>query len=277
MSIISFWNNIKSGTGKTTSIVAVATYLAVQHNYKILILDTKYNDYSYSDCYWQEDKTISLIHKQQSKANIASGITGLAKAILSNKTSPEIVTNYTKIVFTENRLEILTDTNAELKDYETNKTVFKDIAKIANRYYDLVFVDIDSNLDKTIQNSLLEISDLIVPTLSQNLRIFNEYIKEKQNNMILRNKTVIPLLARYDKYSKYNAKNVSRYLKEREKVCTIPYNTLFLEACNEGTVYDFFVKFRKINPKDINAVFIEEIKNTAEKIIYKLQELQMKM
>ncbi len=277
MAIISFWNNVKSETGNTASIVAITTYLAIQHNYKILVLDTKYNDYSYSDCYWQEDKTIHLIHKQQPRANIASGITGLAKAILSNKTSPEIVTNYTKIVFTENRLEILTDTNAEIKDYETNKTVFKDIAKIASKYYDLVFIDIDNDLDQTIQNSLLEISDLIVPTLSQKLRTLNTYLEAKQNNAILKNKVVLPIIGRYDKNSKYNAKNVSRYLKEREKVCIIPYNTLFFEACNEGTVDDFFIKFRKMNSKDANASFVEEVKNSAEKIIYKLQELQMKM
>ena len=66
-------------------------------------------------------------------------------------------------------------------------------------------------------------------------------------------------------------------MREREKVCTIPYNTLFFEACNEGTVADFFIKFRKINPKDKNAAFIQEVKNTTDKIIYKLQELQMKM
>ena len=276
MAIISFWSNGRGETGKTASIAAITTFLAIQHNYKILILDTKYNDYSYQDCYWQEDKTISLIHKDAAKTNIASGITGLSKAILSNKTSPEIITNYTRIVF-KDRLELLTDTDAEIEDYEIHKKVFRDIAKIASRYYDLVFIDIDSSLDKSTINSLLEVSDLIVPNLSQKMRQINDYLNEKENNMILQEKAVLPLLGRYDKNSKYTVKNVSRYMKEREKVCAIPYNTLFFEACNEGTVDDFFIKLRKINPKDKNALFIEEVKNTAEKIIYKLQELQMRM
>lgn len=276
MAIISFWSSGKGETGKTASVVAITTFLAIQHNYKILILDTKYNDYSYQDCYWQEDKTISLIHKERLQTNVASGITGLAKAILSNKTSPEIITNYTRIIF-KDRLELLTDTDIQMSDYEINKKVFKDIAKIASRYYDLVFIDIDSGLGETIINSLLEISDLIIPNLSQKMRQINDYLNEKENNMILQGKAVMPLLGRYDKNSKYTIKNVSRYMKEREKVCAIPYNTLFSEACNEGTVDDFFIKFRKINPKDKNARFIEEVKNTAERIIYKLQELQMRM
>ena len=277
MAIISFWSNGFGETGKTASLTAVATFLAIQHNYKILILDTKYNDYSYQDCYWQEDKTVSLIQHGDKRTSIASGVSGLAKAILSNKTSPEIITNYTRIIFNNNRLELLTDTNVPKEDYEIHKKLFKDIAKIASKYYDLVFVDIDSKLGENNINSLLEASDLIIPNLSQKIRQINDYLEIKKTNQIFSGKPTIPLLGRYDKHSKYNIKNVSRYMKEREKICAIPYNTLFSEACNEGTVDDFFIKFRKINPKDRNAYFLEEVKNTAEKIIYKLQELQMKM
>lgn len=276
MAIISFWSNGKGETGKSAAIAAITTRLAIQHNYKILILDTKFNDYSYQDYYWQEDKTIKLIHNQTSKINIASGISGLAKAILSNKTSPEIITNYTKIVF-KDRLEILTETGVSEDDYETHKRLFKEIAKIASKYYDLVFVDIDTNLDEDITNSLLEISDLIVSNLSQKIRQINDYLKIKEENVLFKEKVVIPLLGKYDKNSKYSIKNVSRYMKEKELICSIPYNTLFFEACNEGKVADFFIKFRKINPKDKNALFLEEVKKVSEKIIYKLQELQMRM
>lgn len=276
MAIISFWSNGKTETGKAAAIAAITTYLGVQRNFKILVLDTKFNDYFYQDCYWEEDKTIKLIHSQSAKTNIASGISGLTKAILSNKTSPEIVTNYTRLVF-KDRLEILTDTSVEKEDYETHKEVFKDIAKIASRYYDLVFIDIDASLDEGTTNSLLEISDLIVANISQKIRQINAYMKAKERNMILEGKPIIPLLGKFDKNSKYTAKNVSRYMKEKETVCTIPYNTLFFEACNEGEVADFFIKFRKINTKDKNALFLEEVKKTAEKIIYKLQELQMRM
>ena len=43
--------------------------------------------------------------------------------------------------------------------YEVHKTVFKDIAKIANKYYDLVFLDIDRELDEDIKDALLEASN----------------------------------------------------------------------------------------------------------------------
>lgn len=277
MAIISFWSNGKGETGKTSSIVAITTLLSINYNYKILVLDTKKNDYAYQDCFWKEDKTIKLIRGSEPKVNIESGIGGLAKAILSNKTSPEIITNYTRIVF-KNRLELLTDSKVEdEEEFETHKKIFKDIAKIANKYYDLVFIDIDSGLDDETQTTLLENSDLIVVNLPQKLREINEYIRIREENMLFSKKLILPLLGKYDSHSKYNPKNVSRYIKERESICSIPYNTLFFEACNEGEVTDFFIKFRKINSKDKNAIFVAEAKNSAERIVRKLQELQMRM
>ena len=274
MAIISFWNNGKEETGKSSSIVAITTFLSIQHNYKTLVLDTKYNNYSYQDCYWQEEKTSKLINARG--LNIGYGIGGLSKAILSNKTSPEIITNYTRIVF-KDRLELLTDPNISTTDYETSKRIFKDIAKIASKYYDLVFIDIDSDLEENIKESLIEVSDLVVANLQQKLRSINEYLKIKEENPILRDKPIMPILSRYDKNSKYNTKNVARYIREKRGVYSIPYNTLFFEACSEGKVADFFIKFRKISPKDKNFIFISEVEKTTEQIMARLKELQMRM
>lgn len=276
MAIVSFWSNGNEETGKSTAIAAISTLLGVNHNYKILVLDTKYNDYFYEDCYWKEDRVIKLINSNNAKTDIGHGISGLSKAILSNKTSPEIITNYTRIVF-KDRLEILTDNKVEPEEYEIHKTIFKDIAKIANRYYDLVFIDMDTELDEKIEESILEISDLVVACLPQKLRNINKYMELKEEKSVLKEKSILPLIGRYDKNSKYNMKNVARYIKEKKGVCAIPYNTLLFEACNEGSVADFFIKFRRISDKDKNAMTIAEIKRAAEKIILRLKELQKRM
>ena len=85
-------------------------------------------------------------------------------------------------------------------------------------------------------------------------------------------------MGRYDRYSKYTAKNISRYLGEKNQILTIPYNTLYFEAAEEAGVPDLFLKFRKsIDPDDRNAFFIQEVKRAADNIIYRLQDLQMKM
>ena len=37
MAIIAFWSEEKNETGQTLSMVALSTYMAIQHNYKIAI------------------------------------------------------------------------------------------------------------------------------------------------------------------------------------------------------------------------------------------------
>ena len=86
------------------------------------------------------------------------------------------------------------------------------------------------------------------------------------------------MIGRYDKYSKYNSKNITRYLEEKNQVLTVPYNTLYFEALNEAGVPDLFLRFRKLyDSEDRNALFIEEIKRASENIIYRIQELQARM
>ena len=277
MAVISFWESKKEEIGKSSALVAIATYLGINHNYKILILDTKFNDYFYQDCFRSKNKSVNLIRGGNSKTGIEEGIEGLSRAILSNKISPEIITNYTKIVFNENRLELLYDANINNDQYETHKKLFNEIVKVADKFYDLVFVDIDKSLDNNIQDVLLENSDLIVTCLTQRIRSIDDYIKQKDENEILKKKIFFPVVCRFDKTSKYNEKNMTRYIKEKRGMGIIPYNTLFMECSNEGRVADYFIKFRKLNDKDKNAIFVGDVKNTSEKMLERLKEAQMRM
>ena len=95
MSIITFWSNGKEETAKTLSMAAISTYMAIEHNCRILVLSTNYNDSTLESCYWEEEQT----NAKRNVVGLGSGIEELAKAIVSNKASPEIITNYTKIIF----------------------------------------------------------------------------------------------------------------------------------------------------------------------------------
>ena len=56
------------------------------------------------------------------------------------------------------------------------------------------------------------------------------------------------------------------------------YNTLFFEAAEEASVTELFLKLRDIkDTKDDNYLFMNEVQKLTEKIILRLQELQMKM
>ena len=207
-----------------------------------------------------------------------NGIEGIAKISRSNKLTPEIITNYTRVVF-KDRLEVIFGTEkkesyGDLQEKEIMEE-YIDLINVANMYYDKVFVDLDDNIDKDIRDQILNISDLVIVNTSQN---YSSLKKLKEEKEMLKSLRTLILIGRYDKFSKYNTKNITRFLEEKNQVLTIPYNTLYFEAMNEAGVPDLFLSLRKsIDSEDKNAIFIEEVKRASENIVYRLQELQARL
>lgn len=282
MSIVTFYNNNIEQTGKTMSIAAIATFMSIEHNYRILIISTTNKEDNLKNCFWEEKKKRRNLGIFGPNANleVQNGVEGLTRIIRSNKITPDIITNYTKVVF-KDRLEVLLGSNQvernspELQNIE--KT-YPEIIKSANKYYDLVFVDLDENVDEETKTSILDMSDVTVVNLSQRLRSINKFAETKVNTNRLKDRKKLILIGRYDKYSKYNSKNITRYLGEKNQLLTVPYNTLFMEASEEAGVPDLFLRFRKMaETEDVNGFFISEIRRASENIIYRLQDLQMKL
>lgn len=138
-------------------------------------------------------------------------------------------------------------------------------------------VDLDCEIEKEITDVILSNSNIIVANISQRLASINQFMELREKIPILNSKKTLLLIGRHDKYSKYTIKNISRYMGEKNKVSTIPYNTLFFEACEEAKVPDLFLKIRNVDEEDRNRFFMEEVKRTSENIIYRLQDLAMKM
>ncbi|MBQ9297815.1 MAG: hypothetical protein IJ223_02065 [Clostridia bacterium] len=280
MAIVTFWSNGKEETAKTLSIAAIATNMAIDHNYRILLLSTNYNDDTLEGCFWEKAKPKKVLTGLEMPGAIVefdNGIEGLAKTIKSNKATPELISNYTKIVF-KDRLDVLLSIKSSSYDeYQRLRDIYPEILDAANQYYDLVFVDVNKGLDSEFIRDILKKSDLVITNLTQRIKIIDDFmaIREKEK-MFLRKNNMI-LIGRYDRFSKYTAKNIARYMNLKEEINVIPYSTLFFEACNEGQVADFFLRYRTVDESDRNAAFIKEVKKVTERIDYKLQELKMQM
>lgn len=279
MSIVTFYNSSEEQTGKTMSIVAIATYMAIEHNNRILVVSTTNKEDQLKTCFWQEKrKKRNLgIFGPNASLEVENGVEGLARMVRSNKITPDIITNYTKVIL-KDRFEVLLGCEEQPTDGTQIEPLYPNIIKSANQYYDLVFVDLDDNVDEETRNTIIHDSDIVVVCMSQRLKSINKFNELKKQNQLLTSKKALILIGRYDKFSKYNSKNISRYLGEKNQVLTIPYNTLFFEASEEAGVPDLFLKFRKsIDSEDRNAFFIQEVKRASENIIYRLQDLQMKI
>ncbi len=285
MSVITFWNNENTETGKTMSLAAIATYMAIEHNNRILAISTTDKKDRLETCFWEEDKKAKLnlgIFGPNTKAlETENGIKGLGKMFRSNKITPEMITNYTKVVF-KDRLEILLGNQDARYDTEAMKSenmrlfsLYPNIIDAASQYYDRVFVDLDYNVPEDVREQILKQSDIIILNLNQRLSTIKKFQETKETNPLLKSPKTLLLIGRYDKYSKFNSKNISRFLKEKNQILTIPYNTLFFEAAEEAQVPNLFLRFKKFyDQDDRNTFFIEEVKRATENIIYRLQEIQ---
>ena len=213
MAIVSFWSQDKKETGKTSAVIALATYMAIEHNYRILVVSTSANDDTMKNAFWKENNTRKNLGLFGPNTNVGmqTGIEGLNKTIRSNKISPDLITNYTKVVF-KDRLEILLGYTGNEELFKDVATAYPSIVELANKYYDIVLVDVSSKLSDEIQKEILHSSDLIVATISQRKSSMDKYNEAKSANQILNSPKTIILIGRYDRFSKYTSKNVSRYL-----------------------------------------------------------------
>lgn len=280
MAVITFCSNEIKETGQTLSMAAIASYMAIEHNYKILMISTGFNDLTLENCFWEYNKirsTGGVLKQDVGTIGLVSGVEGLIKALNTNRTNTEIVRNYSKIVL-KNRLDVLLSPNTRsYQEYVEIAKYYTEILQTANKFYDFVFVDLSKRMPPKEVTEILQTSDIIVMNLTQRLRTIDDFIALRENSEFYRRKNIILNIGRYDKFSKYNDKNITKYLREKQQVSVVPYNTLFFEACSKGTVIDLLLKLRSItDDTDRNVMFVKELKNLDNNIIVKMQELQMK-
>ncbi len=274
MAIVTFWSECKKEIGQTSTAIAVATQMAIEHNYKILLIST-YDRTDIEKAFWNSEKNkkgLTDLFRNTTKVNIDSGIQGLTKMELSNKLEPNVITNYSKIVF-KNRLEILDGYSGKETDYGTIFGVYPEVISKASMYYDMVIVDLNREIDNQTTQKILEMSNVIMYGINQKIETIDNYIESPMHNK----KNIVTYVGRYDKFSKYNAKNISRYIKNKNEIKFLSYNTLFNDACEEGTVADLFLKLKQIKGEDKNLGLLEESRKISESIIYKIQELELRI
>ncbi len=282
MAIITFWNNNTGKIGQTYSSIAVATQMAIDHNYKTLFLSTKYNDKLAIDAFGAnvQVETVKKLVKNKNSMDLESGMEGLAKMAAASRLTAEMIPNYTKVIF-KDRLEILSGPRGTGKqEYEKLYDVCKEIINVAKRYYDMVFIDLNNGMKDQTTKDILQMSDIIIFNIEQKMAEIENVTKIREDTEILIPKKTMILMNKYDRDSKYTAKNMSRELGEKKTMLTVPYTALYSEAIQEGSTAEFFISLRSKNFDDTldNTVFFtNELKRANEAIIYKMQELQMRV
>lgn len=276
MSIISFWTEDIKETGQTSVAIAVATQMAIQHNKKILLISTYANNKEFDAAFWkpQVDRKnlLSFLNLNKKVVGLESGVEGLMKIEGTNKLTPNLITDYTGIIF-KDRLEILSGYNGvpttAINDF------YVSLIKKATMAYDIVIVDLPKGINQLAQD-ILTISDVVVYGITQKRHSIDEYMSSRKDGYTAKMNNLLVYIGRYDKFSKYTQKNISRTTRNRDMLYPVVYNTLFSDACDEGVVVDYFLRMQTVTDKNRNTAFVDEIKDLIKGILFKIDEVLMK-
>ena len=280
MAIVSFWNNSKKETGQTYSAIAVATSMSIEHNYKVLEISTGFRDKTVEECFWNEKNENNLkdiIGLPTRQVGMNNGIEGLVKILQSNRSSSNIVSDYSKPIFRD-RLEVLpAPSTGNISAYNEITKYYAELLKVADKNYNVIIVDIDKNMKEEDKRAILNVSNIVVMTFKQGMDALDEITELKQKGLPFDPNHLMLLMGKYDENSKYNIKNVTRFLKEKREISAVPYSVLYNEAATEGKVADYFLKYRSMtDTTDKNVTFIKETHKACENIVSRLKELQVR-
>ena len=243
MPIVSFWNPTGAGqTGTTATMVSLANAIAITHpRYKILLTQTHFKNNKLESAYFNMDK-------MRSKGNLDDitdiGIDALERLLRSNKINSDSIRTYSKPK--GDQIEVLYGSFKSDKDsFNRVLETVPFMLEYAVQSYDVVFVDLTSGTDVKEVNDILQKSDVIVVTLNQDKEILNKMLEAFSSQKILQEKPVLPIFSRYDQFLTYNARNILRayaFKFDKREVYTIPYNSQYFDAINDGRAFNFFVE-----------------------------------
>lgn len=277
MAIVTFWSEDEKVTSQTTSLIASAVQMGIERNLKILIVDASFKGEMMKKAFMQDESNTDLIKKiNMGKVDISAGIEGLLAAVSSNKISPETVKSYSTPILV-GRVDIIYGLKTiDKKMFENALMPMLEMVKIADMYYDLIFIDLQKGLrNSPAINEILKASELVIYTMEQKLEQINRFIELWGKDEALLNKNrVIPLLTREDSFSKYNCDNIARKIGMKPGMPSIVYNTLLMEAIQEGKLVNLLITLNDDNSTYRNNYLIKTLEDLNLLIIDRIQQLK---
>ena len=277
MAIVTFWSEDEKVTSQTTSLIASAVQMGIERNLKILIVDASFKGEMMKKAFMQDESNTDLIKKiNMGKVDISAGIEGLLAAVSSNKISPETVKSYSTPILV-GRVDIIYGLKTiDKKVFENSLMPMLEMVKIADMYYDLIFIDLQKGLrNSPAINEILKASELVIYTMEQKLEQINRFIDLWGKDEALLNKNrVIPLLTREDSFSKYNCDNIARKIGMKPGMPSIVYNTLLMEAMQEGKLVNLLITLNDDDSTYRNNYLIKTLEDLNLLIIDRIQQLK---
>lgn len=260
---IVFWSPLTRMSGNTHAAVAVSTLMGMEEDVNAILLHAHWHSRKIESSYTDYDQ----LKAQNVFTNSNIGMTALSRLVDSNKLTPEGIRNYAKPVLKQ-RLDIMYGTNVTTREqFKALSDTFPAIIRKADEAYDFAIVDSPKGSEGPYIKEILEDADLLVCTVSQDITNLDDFFEELEKNELVKDKNKLIVIGDYENKSKCNAFNLKGRYKTKYPIFAVPHNYVFMDACNDGAIIDFFYKNIKADPRDYNGYFIAEVRKIVKKIL----------
>ncbi len=276
MPIVTFWSNTQKTIGQTVVASSVATAMAMDCSYKILLISADVNNNQLEKNFGMQqnnDGILRSIIQSKPRMDLDSGIEGLLRLTRTNRLSPELIKDYTKVII-NNRLEILYSPSLMGKDINELLECFRKIITNAAQYYDYVFVDLKKGINLPQIWEILEQSDIVVLNTMQNSEQMLNFMRVRQAQSILNENKLIWTIGKYDSETKYDTKYLTKNIWKNDVIYPMSYNTKLFEATQEGRLANFLLEIRSSKGRNKNNYILEETRELMQAIISKYEILR---
>lgn len=265
MSTIAFWSPLTGGSGNSSHAAAVASMFALESSAKLLLGHGGTAGRRIEEAF--QSRRVGLDHSIVSYQD--SGMDALERLCMNKRLHKDNLRDYTIPMLPE-RLDLVAGNekrDGTLPGYRCQ--LLHSILAIAKQYYDLVVMDAGSGV-KEIQGkgdeAILASADLVVVSLTQNIRELEAFFSGDTRPQVLQNKPYILTIGRYDRYSHCTLQNIKRRFGVKDSIHGIPYCTDFLDAWNSQGLLTFMQKSRLLNGNNDSAQFANSIKGLIKQI-----------
>lgn len=262
MARVVFWSPDATMTGNTHAAVAVSTLMGIMHKSTCLLMQGNYNSRKIESSFTMYEQ----LRESKVFENANLGVSALIRLVTSNKLTADAIQNYAKPVL-KGRLDLLYGMTSKDKDgYRDLVNNLPYITRKAAEIYDLVFMDLPKTANyKYIKDTLAD-SEIVVCTVNQDIVKLDDFFDRVQKVEELKDKKVIYVITDYENKSKFNVSNIKMKYRIKDDIFVIPHNYLFADACNSGSVIDFFYRNINADPRDYNGYFINQTNEIVSKI-----------
>lgn len=254
-----YWSPIHGQAGTTTSLLTMASYVALKTNNKSILLHNQL-----------QHNTVEHYLGVFSANRQDYGIDPLIAEIVNNRLMPNEIHNYAISLLKANRLDCLTGTShGERTLHKDIIHLFKNLIELSNKFYDNVFVDAHAGMYHKFTEVFMETADIIVVCANQNKFILEDLLKDVPEDCM---EKVIVNIGYYDPNTNMTLGNIKRKYKFPEVMGT-PYNKKIQMAANLGKLHQFI--FENLEAKEYDENFY--LMSTLNESYLKLQEFGKKV